>query len=459
MARMTRIRKKERSTSPVSFVDPSNFVVNQSFPPSKQWTQKSMPTMAEIKLQREKQESLGHNYLHDISFDKNTQSNNLETSIQQAKGQGETLTQKIKEPMERLLGADFSGVRIHHDSHSNLLNRSLQARAFTTGQDVFFRQGEYNPSSKNGQKLLAHELTHVRQQSGGSKINPTIQRKFNPKKAKIDQKIAKYRQIQGKAFVKGQGDTDYVDPNDVKQGSLGDCYLLAAMMAIAKTNPGAIQKLVKEKDKGIYEVSLYVSQQVKTIYRRIRLLGRTIKIPVGRKVVKVPKVITVTDTFPVGNNGKAAFAKTADLTPESEPELWVMLIEKAYAIYMGGYDKIEGGDPGKAMEMLTGNSGRTFKCDSYSDKQMTNIIKYAIKHQLPITAASRTLSYEKNGKTLPTALGIEAEKYGIVANHAYIVNNISGTNVDLRNPWGSHHVSGLSISNFKKFFYNIQINW
>jgi hypothetical protein len=68
--------------------------------------------------------------------------------------------------MEQVFGTDFSGVKIHHDGESDALNRSLQARAFTVGNDVFFSQGAYNPTSSNGQKLLAHELTHVVQQNG-----------------------------------------------------------------------------------------------------------------------------------------------------------------------------------------------------------------------------------------------------------------------------------------------------
>ncbi len=48
---------------------------------------------------------------------------------------------------------------------------SLQARAFTTGQDIFLRQGEYQPASTEGQRLLAHELTHVVQQDG-SRLQP-----------------------------------------------------------------------------------------------------------------------------------------------------------------------------------------------------------------------------------------------------------------------------------------------
>jgi ppGpp synthetase/RelA/SpoT-type nucleotidyltranferase len=68
--------------------------------------------------------------------------------------------------MEQAFGADFSQVKVHTDSESDKLNKSIQAKAFTTGKDIFFKKGEYQPDSKPGQELLAHELTHVVQQNG-----------------------------------------------------------------------------------------------------------------------------------------------------------------------------------------------------------------------------------------------------------------------------------------------------
>lgn len=97
----------------------------------------------------------------------------VERDIQQARGSGQSLTDNIRGPMEQAFGADFSRVKIHTDSKSNHLNKAVQAKAFTSGQDVFFRHGEYSPASKNGQELLAHELTHVVQQEGGT-IRRTI---------------------------------------------------------------------------------------------------------------------------------------------------------------------------------------------------------------------------------------------------------------------------------------------
>lgn len=92
----------------------------------------------------------------------------LEASIHRARSGGQPLAEKLKGPMESAFGANFSGVRVHTDNAADQLNRSLQARAFTTGQDIFFRRGEYQPASSSGKHLLAHELTHVMQQNGSA---------------------------------------------------------------------------------------------------------------------------------------------------------------------------------------------------------------------------------------------------------------------------------------------------
>lgn len=91
----------------------------------------------------------------------------IASTIQRAQGKGTTLSKSAKEPMENAFGYDFSPVRIHHNSQSDRLNRSLNAKAFTVGGDIFFRQGAYKPETGGGKQILAHELTHVIQQSGG----------------------------------------------------------------------------------------------------------------------------------------------------------------------------------------------------------------------------------------------------------------------------------------------------
>jgi hypothetical protein len=66
--------------------------------------------------------------------------------------------------MEPRFGADFSGIRVHAGSEAAQLNQVLGARAFTHGQDIYLGAGAEAPGSEAGNRLLAHELTHVVQQ-------------------------------------------------------------------------------------------------------------------------------------------------------------------------------------------------------------------------------------------------------------------------------------------------------
>ncbi|MEW4922929.1 DUF4157 domain-containing protein [Algibacter sp. 2305UL17-15] len=90
--------------------------------------------------------------------------------IRQGRGNGRPLATDTQMMMERGFGADFSGVRIHTDAASVSMNNDLGARAFTNGNDIFFNAGEFDPQSRNGQTLLAHELTHTIQQGASTTI-------------------------------------------------------------------------------------------------------------------------------------------------------------------------------------------------------------------------------------------------------------------------------------------------
>lgn len=91
----------------------------------------------------------------------------IESQIKSKQGSGSKMDDQIQAKMESAFNADFSKVNIHNDAESTKLNASLGAEAFATGNDVFFREGRYNPDSRQGQELLGHELTHVIQQRGG----------------------------------------------------------------------------------------------------------------------------------------------------------------------------------------------------------------------------------------------------------------------------------------------------
>jgi len=87
--------------------------------------------------------------------------------IDRARSGGQTLDPSVQEEMGEAMGYDFGEVRAHNSPEADDLSRRLGAKAFTTGQDVFFRQGAYDPGSTAGRELIAHELTHVVQQGTG----------------------------------------------------------------------------------------------------------------------------------------------------------------------------------------------------------------------------------------------------------------------------------------------------
>jgi hypothetical protein len=133
---------------------------------------KPLPIISSLQRQEEEElQAKGDSMLHGGEL-----SSNIESSVQNAKTGGQPLAKSVRQPMEQAFNADFSSIKIHTDAKANSLNRSIQARAFTTGQDIFFRQGEYNPSSSQGQELLAHELTHTVQQGSAPQTNKQVQR-------------------------------------------------------------------------------------------------------------------------------------------------------------------------------------------------------------------------------------------------------------------------------------------
>jgi hypothetical protein len=84
--------------------------------------------------------------------------------LQASQGRGRPLPPSLRETFETRFGTDFSGVRIHSDAEAGRLSQAIQAQAFTRGSDIFLGTGESATATTAGQRLLAHELTHVVQQ-------------------------------------------------------------------------------------------------------------------------------------------------------------------------------------------------------------------------------------------------------------------------------------------------------
>ena len=84
-------------------------------------------------------------------------------------GSGHPLADSVRTSMERAFGSDFGGVRVHTSAAADEMSRSVNARAFTVGQDIYFSGDAFRPESAEGRRLLAHELTHtVQQREAGS---------------------------------------------------------------------------------------------------------------------------------------------------------------------------------------------------------------------------------------------------------------------------------------------------
>ncbi len=98
----------------------------------------------------------------DGSFETDTK---LEHEVKGLHG-GKPLPNALRRQFEPRFGADFSAVRVHTGPQAVQLNRDMQAKAFTYGQNIAFNTNQYSPGTTAGKQLLAHELTHVVQQKG-----------------------------------------------------------------------------------------------------------------------------------------------------------------------------------------------------------------------------------------------------------------------------------------------------
>jgi hypothetical protein len=96
----------------------------------------------------------------------------VEAAIGAAHGGGRALDRSVSDHLGSALGDSLSDVRVHADGAAAALARSVSARAFTVGSDIFFGPGEYRPGTPEGRELLAHELVHVVQQRDAARSGP-----------------------------------------------------------------------------------------------------------------------------------------------------------------------------------------------------------------------------------------------------------------------------------------------
>jgi hypothetical protein len=233
-----------------------------------------------------------------------------------------------------------------------------------------------------------------------------------------------------------------LDPSRVEQRFIGDCYLMAAMAAVARANPDAIRKLIKPAGPGKYAVSLYEHRWL-------------LADPVHTEIVDT--------TVPVGEDGKPLYG-TGELTIKGDTEadrpLWPLLIEKAYAQWKGGYNQMgHGGYASEALEALTGHEAGEKKTSSYSAGEIGQIMEKEIKEGKALEASTGDMPPDITPLGTKGNAGEHEGRVGknkVVFGHAYAIENVETAvgSIDLQNPWGHDHIEDMSLGDFKHCFYS-----
>jgi len=242
----------------------------------------------------------------------------------------------------------------------------------------------------------------------------------------------------GTAFVKGADDEHAVDPDDVAQGSLGDCYLMAAMVAVARAEPDAIQNLIHDNEDGTFDVNLHL---------RDSWYGSPKE-----------KTHTVDTRLPEKFEGTPLYAKLGDETPEAQ-EMWPALLEKALAQEKGAYEEIRGSKINSggfkfagALELLTGKGDTSMAVGDMEEDDILLKIQKALADKKPVVAGVHNMKDEPEKAN-------EARKHNVYGNHAYAPESVDLENrtISLTNPWGKKHVEAIPVSEFTKYYSKIRI--
>lgn len=207
-----------------------------------------------------------------------------------------------------------------------------------------------------------------------------------------------------------------IEPNDILQGCLGDCWFLCAVASLAE-RAAWIERIFVTKDyseQGIYELRLAKNGEWMTVI--------------------------IDDYFPCYPSGGPMFSRS------NGNELWVLLLEKAYAKVHGGYKTLTGGLPYEALIDLTGSPTT---CLSFKDEKVQSMIHSGklwelIKHY-------DEEGYVMAGGTPGEDMWTETDKNvdragGLVPGHAYSVVQVKEAKgnrlLNIRNPWGNFEWDG-----------------
>ncbi len=247
------------------------------------------------------------------------------------------------------------------------------------------------------------------------------------------QRTVQYQWLDGAVFVEG------ADETDVKQGQLWDCYLAAALAAVAAREPKTIEEAVRDNGDGTVTVRFY---------------------DVTRPGRATPEFVTVDKQLPM-MNGSPYYAKNTKVG-----ETWVGLVEKAFAMWKGGYEAIGAEKPvivhgpGDVISALTGRRDVSRRISERSSElSLFQQLQFALKRGASAVAGT----HGEDQAALYTGTGL-------VSYHAYSVLDAVEENGErylvLRNPWARREpgndgvddgIFRIDMKTFVKFFGSLTI--
>lgn len=277
-----------------------------------------------------------------------------------------------------------------------------------------------------------------------------------------------------KLFVKGKDDLDDsgIDPYDIIQGGLGNCYFMCSLSALTKTKGGIkkIKDMIRYNNDGTFTVKLYRPQKeahIDSFYDENS--GKTIKQntkrTTGLELVEVVVSAKVWVDKLSDTGDKQLYA-----TSQDAGELWPLILEKAYAQLMGGYDEIDSGFSQEAFEVLTGTPRRSFDFSRDLGRAKQELLD-AFANGSGVTLATPpnmdgNIAVDEFGAQLRGNAGELIKKTypedgdeRIVAGHAYALDRIDNGLVKLINPHGNNHIQRLPIDSLHKYFSRVVVDY
>jgi hypothetical protein len=214
--------------------------------------------------------------------------------------------------------------------------------------------------------------------------------------------------------------------SDIKQGQLGDCYLLASMGSLAFQQPAVLESAIRyDAERESFRVSLYEAQR--------NLLG------FKKEPKKVDVEVTQADLA-------ADFTRTRNFpasSPDSRPAIWPAVVETAYAkhavrpgeVLKDGFDRIDnGGWPKDALFALSGAPSDQLSGSRLKHQKVSEVyedLKHDLDEHRPIVLSTNPVNLKEEDGLLSSDNG---------AGHAYMVEGIRKVDdqvkITLRNPWG-----------------------